>query len=204
MISLEAGFVFIHRGKSAGNSITELLLPHAPDNAKRLLAHKDQNGIDQFDIAHESLDTRKHASLREYEAAIGREKLGRLYKFSNLRNPFDRLVSVYFHPPRIERRGRDFIEADFIKIINKQRTFRDFVCLEPGDALDTHLDRIIRFEHLEEDLNGVMDDLGLPRARLPHRNRSDHDHYRSYYSPATRALVEERFAEELAFGSYSF
>lgn len=204
MISLEAGFVFIHRGKSAGNSITELLLPHAPDNAKRLLAHKDQNGIDQFDIAHESVDTRKHAALHEYEAAIGREKLGPLYKFSNLRNPFDRLVSVYFHPPRIERRGRDFIEADFIKIINKQRTFRDFVCLDPGDALDTHLDRIIRFEHLEEDLNGVMDDLGLPRAELPHRNRSEHNHYRSYYSPATRALVEERFAEELAFGSYSF
>lgn len=204
MISLEAGFLFIHRGKSAGNSITELLLPHARDNVKRLLPHKVQDSIERFDIANETIEARKHASLREYRDAIGPEKLGPLYKFSNLRNPFDRLVSVYFHPPRIDRRGRDFIEADFIKIINKQRTFRDFVCLDPSDALDTHLDRIIRFEHLEEDLNGVMSDLGLPRAELPHRNRSEHDHYRSYYSPASRALVEERFAEELAFGSYSF
>ena len=203
MISLAANFIFIHRGKSAGNTITDTLLPHATDNTKSS-AKPHQDGINRFGIHNTSLQIRKHASIGEYKELLDAPVFESLYKFSVIRNPFDRLVSAYFHPGRVMRQGGAFDEPTFIRIIQTQRTLREFTYLNTNDKLDTHLNRLIRYEHLAKDLEAVMEDLSLPFTSPKHLNRSTREHYQSYYTPATRSLVEDLFAEELDLGQYTY
>lgn len=69
---------------------------------------------------------------------------------------------------------------------------------------DADLDFMMRFEHLVADLNHVLQHLGLPAAKLPHRNRSEREHYATYYTPRTRQLVADKFSEEIELGGYTF
>ena len=203
MISLHANFIFIHRGKSAGNTITDTLLPHTPDNTKSI-TNPYQDGIDRFDVHNPKIPIRKHAALAEYRAILDQPTFDRLYKFSVIRNPFDRLISAYFHPVRVMKFGDTFDERKFINLINNQRTLREFTCLSAADHLDTHLNRLLRFEHLTQDLQALMHDLNLPFTPPKHLNQSTRTHYSHYYTPTTKSLVESRFAEELELGHYTY
>ena len=49
--------------------------------------------------------------------------------------------------------------------------------------------------------------IGVPLMMLPKRNITKdktHEGYREYYSPASRALVEELFKKDLEFFEYEF
>jgi hypothetical protein len=67
-----------------------------------------------------------------------------------------------------------------------------------------NVDRIIRFEDIEEDFRAVCADLGLSAEPLPRYNRSVREHYSKYYDDELRALVAKRFAPEITRFGYSF
>ncbi|MBU8541492.1 sulfotransferase family 2 domain-containing protein [Falsiroseomonas tokyonensis] len=202
MISIRHAFLFIHRGKSGGNSVSEVLLPYSEDQ-KHVTGSQD--GTERFDVQNDTLGTRKHSRLADYKRALPEEVFNRLYKFSIIRNPFERLVSAYFSPHRLaDRQIGGFDRAAFLQLIEGQATLRDFTCTRPGGTLDAELDRLMRFERLEQDFGEVLRALGLPAAPLPHRNRGQHAPYRAYYDAELRKLVETRFREELDWGGYVF
>jgi hypothetical protein len=70
------------------------------------------------------------------------------------------------------------------------------------------VDFVGRYENLEEDLYRVWSTIGIKkRLTLPRVNlsvRSEASDYRDYYSPKTRAMVEEWYAPEIALLDYSF
>jgi hypothetical protein len=54
--------------------------------------------------------------------------------------------------------------------------------------------RVVRYEQLDDDLREALASVGLASvAQLPWRNRSRHDHWRCYYTPAAEQAVYERF-----------
>jgi hypothetical protein len=207
MISIAHAFLFIHRGKSGGNSVSEALLPFAED---RKTVTGSQDGTERFDVESERFGTRKHARLAEYRRAIPPEIFGGLYKFCTIRNPFERLVSAYFSPHRVaDGKVAGFDRAAFLHLIARQATLRDFIrSTPPGEtpdgALDAELDRVMRFECLAADFAAVTRAIGIGTPALPHRNRGDHGPYRRYYDAELRQLVEARFREELDWGGYAF
>ncbi|WP_439597702.1 sulfotransferase family 2 domain-containing protein [Falsiroseomonas sp.] len=202
MISIRHAFLFIHRGKSGGNSVSEALLPYSED---RKSVTGTQDGTERFDVENATFGTHKHARLADYRRVLPAEIFDRLYKFSTLRNPFERLVSAYFSPHRrADRQVAGFDRADFLALIESQATLRDFVCTRPGGRLDDELDMLMRFERLEQDFAAVLRALGLLPRPLPHRNRGEHAPYRAYYDAELRQLVEARFREELEWGGYAF
>src|SRR5262245_14307165 len=66
-----------------------------------------------------------------------------------------------------------------------------------------------RHEKLEEDLNAALERAGvgrrvtLPRTNIT-PNKDESRHYRSYYSPGTRALVAEWYQPEIALLGYGY
>jgi Sulfotransferase family len=98
LISLAHNFLFVHIPKTAGNSIQNVLRTYSEDKIVRLAPHQD--GIERFEVRSDKFNIHKHSTLQDYRAELGDEVFQRLFKFTSVRNPWDRMVSFYFSPHR--------------------------------------------------------------------------------------------------------
>jgi hypothetical protein len=218
MVSTQHDFLFVHIPKTAGNAIQNVLR-----NYSEAVIESDAEGLDgrdRFGVTDVKYGTTKHSPLSEYHTAIEPEVYERLFKFAVVRNPWDRMISAYFSP---HRGDVEWDPGAFAKFVRSEPPLRHYVdrmgvrgriarkvarvfpvvarAIKP---LDADLDFVIRFEQLSEDFERACCKIGISPEPLPVRNQSKRHHYSTYYTPALRHLVRERFAEEILFGNYSF
>ena len=62
----------------------------------------------------------------------------------------------------------------------------------------------MRFENFVDDFRIVCRALDISPATLPQYNRSNREHYSSYYDDELRELVRARFAAEIERFGYTF
>lgn len=206
MISSTHGFIFIHRGKSAGNSISQALLPFVDD--KILMDYGYQDGLNTFNTRNVRYGLRKHAGLLEYKKVLPADFYENAFKFSLIRNPFERLISVYYSPNRVALDNIDvnsFDRQDFLRVIREERTFREYVCTDAGKGLLDEIDFVVRYESLKHDFQVLCEKLGLPNLPLGRYNVSKRKRdYRQYYDSALVDAVYQRFHEEIETFGYAF
>ena len=65
------------------------------------------------------------------------------------------------------------------------------------------LDFIGRYESLQADFDAVCDRLALPKATLPHRNRSEHDAYQNLLDNDLKDALLQRYEQDFAAFTYS-
>lgn len=184
MLNDKYKFIFIHPNKCGGNS------------------------IEYFFQGYLKVD---HTCLRGYQGKYP-DQYNDYFKFGFSRNPFDRLVSVYHG--RVQGKLMD-PDTTLVK-----HPFRDSVKLGEKGVMkycrpmtgywftnknkDVAMDFIGRFENYQEDFNTVCDKIGIPRHKLPHKNKSKHKHYTEYYDDETREIVAERYAKDIEYFGYKF
>lgn len=207
MLSTRYSFIYLHVPKTGGNSIQHVLLPLSDDRATRT---SGQDGRERFGIVG-PVTPRKHARLREYEAA--QPGIAAQHRIViSVRHPFERAISGYFSPHRWigSQQGPHWDEAAFLALLDKTefRPASDFLRLDSGLA---HPEAVLRFESLPDDLARAVDALGLPAdtARaLPHVNRSAGDtalRRRLLGSRDLSTAVEALYAEDMgAFGYHPY
>ena len=103
MISLQKRFLFVHIPKTAGNSIQSVLRDYSEDQLVAL--RKEQDGIERFGLRNPKYKIKKHSMLSEYHDALGVEQFRKLYKFTCVRNPWDRWCRIISRPRRIPKLG---------------------------------------------------------------------------------------------------
>jgi len=176
-------------------------------------------------------NARGHKSILSYQKAYPK-KFDSYFKFSFTRNPWDKMVSFYhYHVRRGWPFNWDWNKnnapnfEDFIKIIHtyseekekkiwpkkqirkhKTTTMRmsnhlDWLCSDSGEIL---VDFIGKLENFQSDFDQVCDKIGMPRRNLPHKNKSKHKHYRTYYNDETIQIVAERFSKDIDYFGYQF
>jgi hypothetical protein len=193
MVNNEYKFVFIHIPKCAGISI-ESRLP-------------------------KGLYQNHHLGLNEYINLSGSHLMD-YFKFCFVRNPWDRLVSLYFfwknQTPSSEFYQWDHAQCDFIN--NNRLSFSDFLhevssgsqvfCsrehLRPYKYYINQLDFIGKFEKIQTDFDKVCDLIGIEKQILPHKNKSNHKHYSEYYNNKTINLVANMYKEDIDRLNYDF
>ena len=195
-------FLFIHIAKTAGVSINNAL----------------------------GLNGRMHFTAQEFRKTLGDEKFQRLFKFTIVRNPWDRAVSQYSHLWSVMHEDcpsfKDWVKIVYGEVLpyayknrDKFITFRyknntiegllkpympqlDWLRDENGKML---VDFVGRHENLQDDFNTICDKIGIARRILPHNNASKRDKdYRSYYDQKSKKLVGAFFHKEIKKFSYKY
>jgi hypothetical protein len=155
----------------------------------------------------------KHSRLADIRGLFSDEEIASFFVFTLVRNPWDRLVSYYHwlreqsfdHPAVTTARHLDF--AAFLRDPAMQRAIRNspYAAYVTDASGRERCDLWLRLEHLAEDVKSLEARLGLRLGEIPHVNRSKRaaDH-RGYYDAATRDLVAELCAEDIARFGYRF
>jgi hypothetical protein len=148
-------------------------------------------------------------------------------RFCVVRNPYDRVVSLYHFKLERDRRSvptRGFLynAARRVKLaFNPVRSFAQYVDqLDPETGLCKSLDAfigdgnghaliddVLRFETLRDELPRYVNELGIcvSPADIPHLN-SSHGRaaYRDYYADQTKDAVARLYAADIERFGYSF
>jgi len=199
MISKKNKFIFIHIPKTAGVSIEKKFNYHGM----------------------------RHHTYRWYLKNFPSDYIDKCFKFTIVRNPWDRLVSWYFYNswrrdlPSCKKIYHPATKKGFSNWIlsgcphhwkkmdgtnwSKEKldplTQSDFLLDEYGKI---DMDFIGRFEKLQKDFNKICDKLGIKKEKLPYLNRSCHKHYSEYYDEETKQIVAERFKKDIEYFRYKF
>jgi hypothetical protein len=147
----------------------------------------------------------KHLSASQTRARYGERVWRAFTKFTVVRNPWDRVVSMWatgwWHRTEPDECPESF--RDFILGLKPNRVER-YASLHYHRIIDERLDFVLRFERLQDDFSAMLRAIGQPDVRLPHVEKRDRKHYRTYYDAETVALVGRLFEADIRRYDYTF
>jgi hypothetical protein len=184
MISHHHKCVFIHIPKTAGQSIEQVFLDLLG------LTWEERNPLLLKPNDNPELGPPRLAHLRAYEYVSYKHmtafEFNSYFKFTFVRNPWDRAVSIYKHLANSDE--YDFKQFLFKKLSrtlwNKMHWFvrpqSDFIYAPNGELL---IDFIGRFENIQGDFEYVCEQIGLQLIKVPHMNKSIRKKNEYSYNP---------------------
>ena len=214
-INHEARLVFIHIPKTGGTSIEAAL--------GMFHRWQDENTDAAFGLIQSpQLMSRgwkssflQHLSYGELAELAPTEVMTGYFSIAWIRNPWERMVSVYSHTDThllgqadqsgLQLRGLRF--PDFVAALDgfehvHLRPQHEFIMTADGQP---QVDFVGRFEYFTRDFAQLVRCAGLsPGLALPHENASTHAEYRSLYDEASRRAIEHRYAEDIERFGYLF
>lgn len=162
-----------------------------------------------------------HTKLATYCRVFEPELFLSYFKFTFIRNPWDRLVSAYHY-----LQGGGFGERDkrwFERELGGYKNFDDFVrnwlrtenirkhihfipqvdFLEDESHNGVTVDYIGFYENIDNDFNFIANRIGVVSA-LKQRNASSHKSYKNYYCETTRDIVRDVYRRDIERFNYDF
>lgn len=204
IISHSHRFIFIRTRKTASTS-TELALASVcgPDDIITPFCRRDEALRSAFAArppqhafdAHGDERFDRHASATEVRAIVGDNVWADYLTFCVERNPWEKVVSLYFHRYKTAPRPPldDFVfGGEMVDAYN-----------HPLYTVDGQLavDHVARYEQLEQDLRDLLGTIGIddlpPLARAKSQFRVDHRPARDILSAGQRDRIGQVFAAEV-------
>jgi chondroitin 4-sulfotransferase 11 len=148
-------------------------------------------------------------SFRRY-CDIGVKKWEESFKFTFVRNPFERIVSAWCYLAAKQTFG-EFIKKFLARIdINNKETYISnswefhVSSLTNSKFHVQDMNFIGKTETLQHDFDTICDKVEVKRLILPHKNKSKHRHYSEYYDEETKKIVAEKYAKDIEYFGYEF
>lgn len=217
LISHRHRFIYTKTRKTAGTSVESYFEPYCMAEGEWTLSH----GREQYVSASGIIGQRgqgpghlwwNHMPAETVRMQLGAELWDAYYKFCVVRNPYDRIISMFYFRRRGNRGG---IQVDRSQSDAEQ--FHHWVTTTalPSDkeayTIDGQLcmNFIARYERLQADLEKICGDLRLPwqPERLQQFKagaRPPEATVRAMYSDKARAVVSQTYAFELETFGYRF
>lgn len=212
MISHKYKCIFVEVPKTGSSSIRALIgkpaKPHLDlSEMKKML----ETGWTPYDTApHRLLELGYMFRSKKGRIRIGRRQFESYFKFGFVRNPWDRVVSLYerTEPLRMKEKMSfdefvDWIQFSSSTCIHSSphRYQLDWFVDGSGNIL---ADFIGRFERLDADWATVAGKLGISDS-LPHKRENPRArHYTDYYNDKTREIIATKFKVDIDYFGYEF
>jgi hypothetical protein len=205
IVSHKYKLIFIAIPKTATHAIRFGLRPHMDvDDLEQVgLFVKKRMPFDAFsDIEH------GHIKCREAAPVLG-DIWNSYFKFTIVRNPFDRFISycafMNINNPKFEENPEPYLyNALLNKKTHKHVLFHpqsDFVCDQQGSLM---IDYAGKYETLQESFDYVCQQTGVPSSVLQVINTSKREAYQKYYNEELQEMVKKHYHQDLTNFSYSF
>lgn len=206
MISDQYRCIFVHIPRTGGTSIEDVIWPKERTERDLWMGFRDRY--------HNKYQTGglQHLLARQIRQEVGQRRFDIYFKFSFVRNPFDRAISQFSYMRRRDDL-REFIgmgeHDDFEKYLHLIRDKKHVQWEEQWrfvyEASACLMDFVARFENIDADAAVILSRLGIDGAVLPHRNKSDRRvDYRAYYNDHTKNLVAKMYEKDLELFGYRF
>lgn len=196
LVSNQKQYIFYKIYKSGSSTISKILRSHTEISSLSYKKVLFKNSIEQLNAYHPNFDS--------------------YFKFAFVRNPWDRLVSLYSekivnHKKTINKVPyyKEFIGLSFESFLDRI-IYSDLESCIPHHRLQTHLmplnkmDFIGKLENFNKDIQVVLDHLNIKNYKIGHLNKSKHPHYSTFYNDYTKRLVEVNYSEDIENFEYSF
>jgi hypothetical protein len=184
MIDHTRKLIFVHIARTGGSSIETALV-----------------GKDWWLIEPQT----KHISAKNARTIYGEDVWNTYTKFSIVRNPWDRIASMWatkwWHQASDLDEGCSFEE--FIRKI-KPHPHEIYDTLFYYEILNEKIDFILRFESLQDDFSRMLSSIGVGDIQLPHIEESKRQYYTTIYSEIEKQLIADLFDIDILRFGYSY
>jgi hypothetical protein len=202
VISHKHKFIFIKTRKTAGTSLEvflsticsedDILTPIVPHVEPHEARNYKANGF------------LNHMPARKIQEKVSPDIWESYYKFCVERNPWDKTLSHYHHIAH--RRGEPTLSFD--QYLDEGEFPRDFNKYT-DNAGQLIVDRVLRYETLNQDLNKLFSELHIPFSgdltfKAKSNYRTNRKNYQEIYSSQQRYIIEKKFANEIELLDYRF
>ena len=197
-------FIYIKNLKVAGSSVESFFGRYCIDPKKEyhyndgISEHIDEFGIigSRRSGVKNSDKWKNHKDAKSIRNDLGKEKFDEYLKFCVIRNPYDKMVSLYYWE-QSKLSFREFVKKTDINNLNIHSINGKSVC-----------DYFIRYEYLEEDIKTLCKKLKIDSydiSLLPkHKStqRENKKHWSEYYDDETKNIVYNKHKKEFELFGY--
>jgi len=208
LVSHRKRFIFTKTVKTAGTSVESYFEKYCMPDGEWQESHSRKEYVSETGIigcrganAKEST-WYNHMSAADIRERVGREVWDNYYKFTVIRNPFEKLISgfsMFEHDKLLDRIEGETPVERFRNWVQNGGSIRD----RNKYLIDREecVDYFIRFEDLHGGIKHVCDHLSIPfePSRVPEFKKGIRDDtlgVREYYDNETERLVRKRYAWE--------
>lgn len=201
VISHEFKFIFVKTAKTAGTSIEVFLSGQCPDSDiftpifPEVASHRARN--------HEAGGFYNHMPAREIRSRVTPDIWESYFKFCVERNPWDKTLSHY-HMQNYRAGGKLSLE-DYFKDAHFPHNYPKYTDADGAIIVD----RILKYEYLEQELADVFGMLGIPFSGTldvyaKSEYREDRRPYREVLTPDQARIIATEMAREIELHSYKY
>ncbi len=218
LVSHTHKFIFLKTRKTAGTSVENYFIPYCMGPSEKPDTFLDSAYVSSAGIIGKrgakpdpgGLQFWNHMSARRLRKALGRDIWDSYFRFSTMRNPFEKIISMFFF-----RRNKEQGDQSHPETVRKE--FNSW-CVEMGFAVDRGiyfingeyvLDDVVRVESIENDMARICSRLDicwdkklLGKEKVGIRPAWATAAY--MYGKEARETIETAYSFEIDFFGYSF
>jgi hypothetical protein len=214
-------FIFIHIPRTAGTYVSKKICNSLGVKKWRefigepkKLINREGNALGNcYSGEYSEYESNKHITAKNLKNKIGKKKWKSYFKFAFIRNPWDRILSIYLKKRREATGIRRFLFE------NSKFKFNSYVILKYGLGVgkvmrqteyvedeNGHIivDYIGRYEKLEKDLEKIYEKLMLESRQEEPYDGTENVSYKNYFLNMTKRIVKKKFRKEIEKFDYTF
>jgi hypothetical protein len=161
-----------------------------------------------------------HLTLKDYRFIFGKKKFDGYFKFTIVRNPWDRVVSAFHF---LKKGGMNYADKEWAdnnlsnykdfdtfikKWLNKENIFKyhhfrpqyHYICLKKNKI---GVDFVGYIENINSDFEYISNKINIG-TKLRQTNQSPRENYVKYYSEETKDIVANVYKDDIKLLGYDF